>query len=83
MECGLPGADQINTGGGAMASPILPLFCRSPALAQFAAEKGNCALRHGAVFGYIRALSGRGEAPFVRPSSTLLAPGGSVFSASP
>jgi hypothetical protein len=40
---------------------------------RIAAFQGNSALRQRFLFGYIRALSGRGEAPKQRPSST--APG--------
>src|ERR1035437_3624552 len=39
----------------------------------------NAELRSPRLFGYIRALSGRGEAPFQRPSSTLLAPAGAFL----
>src|SRR4029077_697221 len=35
------------------------------------------------LFGYIRALSGRGEAPLKRPSSALLAPAGEVIPPAP
>jgi hypothetical protein len=40
-------------------------------------------LRNRQFFGYIRALSGRGEAPSKRPSSTLLAPAGAFVPPAP
>ena len=78
MEMRLTPGRAKNRGDGAW---LKWFFGTSGALHGMRQKTTNRALRRCRVFGYIRALPGRGEAPSKRPSSTLLAPGGSVPSA--
>ena len=58
---------------------VIGLNARTPAPGRTRGPPGRISALHTAPdFGYIRALTGRGEAPSKRPSSTLLAVAGSV-----
>jgi hypothetical protein len=94
-EDGVPGAAK-NAGDNVCADLILrsiakrcvskdgPHVSRRAAIAALLTmRRKDAGLRWTLLFGYIRALSGRGEAPFQRPSSTLLAPAGAFLLPAP